>query len=139
MRRIFFILVMFIAKLAFGADEITLPSEGFSSAESIRKCEAQLAQLESYQKKVSETTNGYTKIDPNADSFIYIFTTPAEPAHPAMIRITLHRMADFRRPAHNEIEIFGSYAGNETEFLAWGNRVTYEVGRGFGDAVTGSK
>ncbi|GJJ05239.1 hypothetical protein RugamoR64_57770 [Duganella rhizosphaerae] len=115
-----------------------LPPEGFSSAEAIRKCEAHLAQLASYQKKVSETANGYTKIDPNANSFIYIFTTAAEPAHPAMIRITLHRMADFRHPAPSEIETFGSYAGNESDFLAWGSRVTYDLGRGFGDAVNGS-
>jgi hypothetical protein len=139
MRKIFFISILFIAKLAFGADEIALPPEGFSSAESIRKCEVQLAQLESYQKKVNETANCYTKIDPNADSFIYVFTTPAEPAHPAMIRITLHRMADFRQPAQSEIETFGSYAGKEDDFLAWGSRITYDLGRGFGDAVNGNK
>ncbi|GJJ00096.1 hypothetical protein RugamoR64_06340 [Duganella rhizosphaerae] len=139
MKIIFFISLFFISEMAFCADEITLPAEGFSSAESIRNCESQLAKLEKYQKKVRKTTNGYTKIDPNSDSFIYVFTTSSEPAHPAMIKITLHRMADVRHPAPSEIETFGSYAGKEKDFLAWGNRVTYELGRGFGDAVNGNK
>jgi hypothetical protein len=39
---------------------------------------------------------------------------------------------DFPRlnPAQSEIEIFGSYAGKEDDFLAWASRIAYDIGRG---------
>jgi len=42
-------------------------------------------------------------------------------------------------PAQSEIEIFGSCPGKEDDFLAWVSRITYDPGRGFGDAVNGNK
>lgn len=126
------VLLFIFASFAFGADQITLPAAGPASAESIFHCEAQLASS-SHFEKVGD--GAYRQINGGADSFIYIFTVPTEPAHPAMIKITLHPMADPRQPQESEIEFFASYAGAEAHFDAWSERVLHDFGRGFATGV----
>jgi hypothetical protein len=123
------------ASTAFGSDGITLPAEGRASADSIRNVELQLLRSKRFQKRGDKYSHAYTIIKPDADSFIYIFTTPAEPAHPAMVKMTIHPMVDPRHPKENEIEIFGAYAGKAEDFGSWSYRIGREIGRGFGDAV----
>ncbi|GGY49388.1 hypothetical protein [Pseudoduganella albidiflava] len=126
------VLLFTVATWAFGADPITLPAAGPASAASIFHCEAQLASSSHFEK----VGNGaYRQINVGADSFIYIFTVPTEPAHPAMIKITLHPMADPRQPQESEIEFFASYAGKETDFDAWSEKVLHDFGRGFATGV----
>lgn len=135
MRKAFFIFLFAFASNALGSDSISLPAEGNSSAESILKCESQIASLKSFQQTRDKMGTGYKQINPGSDSYVYVFTTSAEPAHPAMIKITLHPMVNPRSPQDKEVEFFGSYAGKEEDFLAWGRRVTYDLGRGFATGV----
>lgn len=129
-------LVLFaFASTAFGSDGITLPAEGHTSAESIRNVESQLLQSKRFQQSGDKYGHSYALINPAADSFIYFFTTPAEPAHPAMVKMTIHPMIDPRHPRDNEIETFGAYAGKAEDFGAWSYRIGRELGRGFGAAV----
>jgi hypothetical protein len=138
-KKILAIFLFALASSAFGSDHIPLPAEGISSAESIINCEAQVAKLKSFQKFGDKAGTGYGQINPGLDSFVYFFTTSAEPAHPAMIKITLHPMADPRQPQESEIEFFASYAGQEADFRAWSKRVLFDFGRGLATGVMKSQ
>lgn len=135
MKTILATILLALAGLAFAADHVTLPTEGISSAESIVNCEAQVARLENFEKLAAKTETGYRQINVGSDSFVYIFTTPAEPAHPAMLKITLHPMANPRQPQEGDIEFFGSHAGRDAQFRAWSKRVLFDFGRGFANGV----
>jgi hypothetical protein len=135
MKTILAVFLLALSSTAFCADRISLPAEGFSSAESIINCEAQVARLKGIQKVRDKTGTGYRQINPGSDSFVYLFTGPAEPAHPAMIKITLHPMANPRQPQEGEVEFFASYAGPEAAFRAWSQKVLYDLGRGFATGV----
>jgi hypothetical protein len=121
---------------ASGSDRIALPTPGRSSAASIIQCQSQVAASKKFQKSGDQTGTGYQQINRGADSFVYLFTGPAEPAHPAMIKMTFHPMADLRHPQENDIEFFGAYAGKEEDFLLWSRKIMYDFGRGFGTAVS---
>jgi hypothetical protein len=92
--------------------------------------------VEKFQKQGDKTGTGYGQINPGSDSFVYFFTTPAVPAHPAMIKMTFHPMADPRHPQEKDIEFFAAYAGKEEDFQVWSRKVLYDLGRGFGTAVS---
>ncbi|MCC2955970.1 hypothetical protein LK542_10130 [Massilia sp. IC2-477] len=135
MKKILGFLLFAFAGTVFGSDGITLPAQGHTSAESIRKVESQLLGSKRFQRSSDTNGHAYSLISPSADSFIYFFTTPAERAHPAMVKVTIHPMVDPRQPKENDIETFGAYAGKEEDFRAWSYRIGRELGRGFGDAV----
>jgi hypothetical protein len=134
-KKILGVLLFAFASTTFGSDGITLPVEGHASAEAIRNVESQLLQSKRFQKGGDKDGHAYALINPAADSFIYFFTTPAERAHPAMVKVTIHPMVDPRHPRENEIETFGAYAGKAEDFRAWSYRIGREFGRGFGEAV----
>ena len=135
MKKILGVVLLSFVGTAFGTDGIRLPAEGLASAESIRNVESQLLRSDKFQQRADKNGQAYALINPSADSFIYFFTTPAEAAHPAMVKVTIHPMVDPRRPRENEIETFGAYAGKEDDFRAWSYRVGRNFGRGFGDAM----
>jgi hypothetical protein len=135
MKKILGILLCTVASTVFGSDGITLPKEGYSSAESIRNVELQLMRSKEFQKSGDKYGHAYALINPASDSFIYFFTTPAERAHPAMVKMTIHPMADPRHPREDEIETFGAFAGTAEDFGAWSYRIGRELGRGFAEAV----
>lgn len=135
MKKTIAILLFALASTAFGSDRIALPAADMSSAESIAQCESQVTRLKGFEKFGDKTGTAYRQINPGSDSFLYLFTTPAEPAHPAMLKITLHPMADPRQPKEGEIEFFTSYAGNKTAFLAWSKKVVFDFGRGLATGV----
>jgi len=134
-KKILGFLLFALASTAAGSDGITLPAEGPSSAASIRNVELQLIQSKKFQKSGDKYGHAYALINPAADSFIYIFTTPAERAHPAMVKMTIHPMADPRHPKDDDIETYGAFAGKAEDFSAWSYRIGREVGRGFAEAV----
>jgi hypothetical protein len=117
--------------VALGASLVELPPRGKASLEAIRGCEAQVAKLGGIHKDGDDRGNSYMQMNPGADSFVYFFTGPSEPAHPSMIAVTLHPMRDPLRPQKDEIEFHESYASSEERFIAWRKRVLYDFGRGF--------
>lgn len=135
MKKTLAIVLLALTGTAFGSNKIVLPSEGRSSAESITNCEAQVARLANFKKSSDKTGTGYGQMHPSSDSFVYLFTTPAEPAHPAMIKITLHPMANPQNPQDGDFEFFASYAGDEAAFTAWSKKVLFDFGRGFATGV----
>lgn len=135
MKKIFGAFLLAFASTALGSDGIILPAEGPASAESIRNVELQLLRSKKFQKSSDNYVHAFASINPAADSFIYFFTTSAQPAHPAMVKMTIHPMADPAHPRESEIETFGVYAGKAEDFAAWSYRIGRELGRGFGDGV----
>jgi hypothetical protein len=117
--------------VALGSSLVELPPRGKTSPEAIRECEARLAKLEGIQKIGDENVIGYMQMNPGADSLVYFFTSPSDPAHPSMIEVTLHPMRDPLRPQKDEIEFRESYASSEEQYIAWRKRVMVDFGRGF--------
>ena len=135
MKKIVCVFWFAFASNASGSDGVTLPMAGRTSAESIRHVESQLIRSKKFQKSGDGYAHAYARINPAADSFIYFFTTPAERAHPAMVKVTIHPMADPRHPREDDIETFEAFAGKAEDFSAWSFKIGRELGRGFGDAV----
>lgn len=126
-----FFLASLISTSALSSDHVVLPPEGASSAERILHCEYQLEKIKNIQKAEDTFTKSYTQINPGADSFIYFFTIPSEPAHPAMIKITLHAKLSPTKVQESEIEFYESYASTEESYLAWRKRILFDFGRGY--------
>jgi hypothetical protein len=118
-----------------GTRGVELPPAGRVPAESIRECEDRVARVPDIQRFEHDSGADYAKVDVRGDSFFYSFTGPTEAAHPAMLVITIHPMADPVHPQEHEVEFHGSYAGSEEAFVAWQRRVSYEFGRGFAHGV----
>ncbi len=120
-----------LALLASGGPIADIPPPGKTSAEAIRKFQEEIAQHPRIKRYKDSPGPRYMVINPDADTFVYFFTGPTEPAHPSMIAITIHPMEDPFQPKKNEVEFHESYAGSEAEFLTWSKRASYEFGRGF--------
>ena len=116
---------------AFGSTNVNLPLEGFSSAESIIYCESQVKKIERIQKTEDNLTKSYAQINNGADSFIYFFTTPNEPAHPAMIKMTLHAKFNPLKLQKDDIEFYESYTSKEELYASWRKRILFDFGQGY--------
>ena len=121
--------------VAVGSTAIELPPAGQASPASIRECESQVAKLPGVKKVQAANGTGYTQINPGSDSFAYLFTSEGEPAHPAMIKVTIHPMRDPLHPQKDEVEFHESYASTEAKYVAWRKRVLFEFGRGFAEGA----